>query len=80
MVVKLGASSSEQSGRTIRRRWNEVGGRLKGFCARQALVHAGEIGVPRYMHRLGILPPVPIHFFDVVGIRAVREWIVGRRR
>ena len=78
MVVKLRTTVCVESGCAIGGRDGRRG--LEGLEARQALVHARKVDVPGRMHRLGILPPQPVHLLDVVRVRPVCEGVVGRRR
>ena len=77
VVVKFCTAVSVKCGSPIGR--SDSRGRLESLVARQALVHAREVDVPGRVHRLGILPPEPVHLLDVVRVRAVREGVVGRR-
>ena len=78
VVVKFCTAVSVKCGSPIGR--SDSRGRLESLVARQALVHAREVDVPGRVHRLGILPPEPVHLLDVVRVRPVREGVVGRRR
>lgn len=76
VVVQLGTSTRVKGWCAVSGRGNEIGRWLEGLLARQAFVHAREVGVPRDVHGLGVLPPVPVHLLYVVGISAVREGVV----
>jgi hypothetical protein len=77
MVVKFTPTADVQRWSTIR--WNRevTGRRLEGLRASQALVEAGKIDIPGDMHRLGVLPPMSVHFLCVVCICSVCKRIVG---
>ena len=81
MVIELSSSSAVQRRSAAGRHGINIGWRLEGLRAREALlVHAGEVDVPRDVDGLGILPPEPVHLLDVVGVRAIREGVVRRGR
>jgi len=51
---------------------------LESLIARQALVKAREIDVPRRMHGFWVLFPESVHLVSIVGICSVCKGVIGR--
>jgi hypothetical protein len=77
--VEFLASGAMQS-RAISRARDKTGRRGDGLVGLHALDHARKIDIPRGMDGFRALSPAAVHFFGIVSVSAVREWVVRARQ
>ena len=80
MIVELGPTTRVKSWCSIGRGREDARRRSKGLRARQAFLQSREVYIPRYMYGLWVLLPVSVHFLRIVGVGAIRERVIWRRR